>query len=59
MHKPLGTLQSIIRPVDPVARYRKPETLGHRPFRNKRRKHAPQYKQNNSTLEESRVDEYA
>lgn len=58
MHRLMQIPSGIIRPVDPVARYRKSETLGHRPFRNKRRK-LLQHNRNFATLEEQRVDEYA
>lgn len=58
MHRLMQIPLGIIRPVDPVARYRKPETLGYRPFRNKRRK-LLQHHNNNAAIEDQRVDEYA
>lgn len=48
----------IVRPVDPVARYRKPETLGHRPLRKRRRK-SPLPLSNGKQSPEKQVDEYA
>lgn len=48
----------IVRPVDPAARYRKPETLGHRPLRKRRRKNPLPFS-NDKQSPEKQVDEYA
>lgn len=46
------------RPVDPVVRYRRPETLGYRPLRKRRRKTTSPLPDSRQSPEH-RVDEYA
>jgi hypothetical protein len=52
------TPSGIISPVDPVARYRRPETLGRRLVRKRRRKAPPTLPESRQSPEH-RVDEYA
>jgi hypothetical protein len=49
----------IVTPVDPVSRYRKPETLGHLPLRRRRRKPSKPYPSSKQPPNDHQVDEYA
>lgn len=49
----------ILTPVDPVSRYRRPETLGHPPLRRRRRRAPQPYPTSKRPPNDHQVDEYA